>query len=244
MSPTSVSPVPSKSRSRARMHGDQRRQQFIDAALRLFSSNGFRGTSTKAIADAAGASEALLFRHFATKAELYQAILQRKADASGFSQRFSEFRQLAQGDDDHAVVEALVRSVLDSYRRDTVFERLMLYAGLEGHELATASRQLFGKPAFTVLRDYVVRRQQAGVFRPGDPVVLVFALMALPAYFSLIYRVLSPPSRAHADRADATLFTELVLNGVRVRPDETHARAGRRATRPPARPASSSRRGR
>src|SRR5438105_1699333 len=81
--------------TRTRMPGEQRRQHFIDAALRLFSSGGFRGTSTKAIAEAAGASEALLFRHFPSKADLYAAILQQKADASGFSTRLDTLRRLA-----------------------------------------------------------------------------------------------------------------------------------------------------
>ena len=34
--------------SKRRMSGDERRQQLIDAALHLFATNGFRGTTTKA----------------------------------------------------------------------------------------------------------------------------------------------------------------------------------------------------
>jgi TetR/AcrR family transcriptional regulator len=33
----------------------------------LFSKKGFRGTTTKEIAQAAGVSEAIIFRHFETK---------------------------------------------------------------------------------------------------------------------------------------------------------------------------------
>jgi TetR/AcrR family transcriptional regulator len=206
--------------SRTRMNGEQRRQHFIDAALRLFSSSGFRGTSTKAIAEAAGASEALLFRHFASKADLYAAILQQRAEASGLSERFAELRQLAGGADDQAMVRSLVGSMLDGFQRDIEFERLMLYAALEGHELATVSRQLFGEPSFALLRDYVVQRQQAGAFRQGDPLLLVFALVALPAYFSLIHRVLGRRRAGVPDQASADLFTELVLDGVRQHGDD------------------------
>ena len=38
---------------------------------------------TKAIAAAAGVSEAIIFRHFASKEELYKSILDRKADEIG-----------------------------------------------------------------------------------------------------------------------------------------------------------------
>src|SRR5213080_2118089 len=61
------------------MAGDERRLQILKVAMRLFSQRGFRGTTTKEIAQAAGVSEAMVFRHFATKKELYSAILDHKA---------------------------------------------------------------------------------------------------------------------------------------------------------------------
>src|SRR5436190_15573283 len=63
----------------ARMAGEDRRQQIIDVAVQLFSQKGFRGTTTKEIALAAEVNEAIIFRHFATKRELYAAIMDRKA---------------------------------------------------------------------------------------------------------------------------------------------------------------------
>jgi TetR/AcrR family transcriptional regulator len=216
--------------TRIRMSGQQRRQHFIDAALRLFSSSGFRGTSTRAIAVAAGVSEALLFRHFHSKADLYAAILQQKARESGFAARLETIRRLARRRDDWALVQYVVRAILVSYRRDPDFERLMLYAALEGHELATTSRQLFGVPAFALLRDYVIQRQQAGAFRPGDPALLVFGVVALPVYFSMAQRLLGLQLAKASDRSAADLFTRLVLDGIRVHADDVArpAKVGRR----------------
>ena len=62
----------------ARMAGDERRSQILRVAWDVFP-RGFRGTTTKKIAQAAGVSEAMVFRHFATKEELYAAILDHKA---------------------------------------------------------------------------------------------------------------------------------------------------------------------
>ena len=218
--------------TRIRMSGVQRRQHFIDAALRLFSSSGFRGTSTRAIAEAAGVSEALLFRHFPSKADLYAAILQQKARESGFATRFATLRRLARRGDDWALVQYVVGAILDSYKRDPDFERVMLYAALEGHELATTSRELFGVPAFALLRDYVIQRQQAGAFRTGDPALLVFGLVALPAYFSMAHRLLGMQLANASDRAATGLFTRIVLDGVRVHADDLgdHTPKGRRPT--------------
>ena len=65
------------------MAGEERRHQIVSVAMRLFSQRGFRGTTTKEIAQAAGVSEAIIFRHFATKDELYAAILDLKACYAG-----------------------------------------------------------------------------------------------------------------------------------------------------------------
>ena len=71
--------------SGARMAGEERRLQILAVAVSLFSNRGFRGTTTKEIAQAAGVSEAMVFRHFATKEELYAAILDHKACRGGES---------------------------------------------------------------------------------------------------------------------------------------------------------------
>jgi AcrR family transcriptional regulator len=60
-----------------RLDSDERRQAIVDAAVPLFSRNGFSGTTTRELAEAAGISEALLFRHFPSKQLLYREILQQ-----------------------------------------------------------------------------------------------------------------------------------------------------------------------
>jgi AcrR family transcriptional regulator len=59
-----------------RMDAADRRTAIVEVATPLFARRGFAGTTTKEIAEAAGVSEALLFRHFPTKAALYEEILQ------------------------------------------------------------------------------------------------------------------------------------------------------------------------
>lgn len=45
---------------------------MLDAARDLFAERGFKGTSTRDIAERAGVSEVMIFRHFGTKANLFQ----------------------------------------------------------------------------------------------------------------------------------------------------------------------------
>ena len=59
-----------------RLSGDQRRVEILEAVQRQFAERGFHGTTTRHLAEAAGVSEALLFKYFPTKEKLYAEMLQ------------------------------------------------------------------------------------------------------------------------------------------------------------------------
>lgn len=59
---------------------EERREEILEAAERVFAARGLHGTPTMEIAKAAGISQAYLFRLFPTKAELFTALVQRCND--------------------------------------------------------------------------------------------------------------------------------------------------------------------
>jgi TetR/AcrR family transcriptional regulator len=201
-------------RRQPRMHADARRQHLIDQAIHLFAMLGFRGTTTKAIAQAAGVSEAVIFRHFATKDDLYGAMLRQKADKDGLDETLDALRDHAARGEDQELVARLVAHVLESHRRDPDFHRVMLYAALEGHDLAKAG-EAYGLQLFGFLRDYVLERQRAGAFRAGDPALMVFALVALPVHFSIVARLFGVERPQGSDRQLTEEFTRTILDGLR-----------------------------
>ena len=58
-----------------RMSAEERRLAILQAARPLFAMNGFKGTSVKEIAKAANVSEALLYKHFSSKDEIYHEMI-------------------------------------------------------------------------------------------------------------------------------------------------------------------------
>jgi AcrR family transcriptional regulator len=58
-----------------RLPAAERRQALVEAALRVFSEGSYAGATTAQIAREAGVSEPILYRHFASKRELYFACL-------------------------------------------------------------------------------------------------------------------------------------------------------------------------
>ena len=57
-----------------KLSSEERRAAIVHAVRRVFAEKGFDGTTTRALAEAAGVSEALLYRHFPNKEALYLAM--------------------------------------------------------------------------------------------------------------------------------------------------------------------------
>ena len=67
--------------ARQYMKNDERRDQILDAACRLFAESGFDKVTTKALAKEAGCSEALLYRYFPSKDKIYDALFEEYVQA-------------------------------------------------------------------------------------------------------------------------------------------------------------------
>ena len=87
----------------SRLPAEERRKQLIEVAIDLFSKKGFGGTTTREIAAAAGVTEAIIFRHFATKQDLYTAILDYKGHSTGVDQWIAEAQSFMDRNDDEGL---------------------------------------------------------------------------------------------------------------------------------------------
>src|SRR5664279_286213 len=72
-------PADAQAPVRQRLSADDRRLAIVAAARTLFARNGFRGTGTSDIAAAAGCSEPIIYKHFASKHALFAAVLEDSA---------------------------------------------------------------------------------------------------------------------------------------------------------------------
>ncbi|MBV8928156.1 MAG: TetR/AcrR family transcriptional regulator [Mycobacteriaceae bacterium] len=69
--------APHRSAPVRRLARAERREQVLDAATRAFARTGFTATGLDDIAAEAGVTHVILYRHFASKSELYRAVLDR-----------------------------------------------------------------------------------------------------------------------------------------------------------------------
>lgn len=202
----------------SRMTAEDRKLQILRVAVSLFSQKGFGGTTTREIAQAAGVSEAMVFRHFTTKQELYTAILDHKAcsaDSMNPEEMVAEALKLK---DDRAVFERLAFGALQHHELDPDFQRLLLYAALEGHELAEMFFEKFIRRVYELLGGYIAERQRDGAMVKMDPSIAVRCFIGMIVHHSLNNNLWDPNRRLlRISNEDAAKhFADVLLNGISV----------------------------
>jgi len=217
------------------MAGEARRLQILAVAESLFSERGFRGTTTKEIAQAAGVSEAMVFRHFATKEELYAAILDHKACSGGAFEPAKMAADAIRRKDDRGVFESLALGALEHHQKDPEFQRLLLHSALEKHELAQMFFEEFVRRVYEFLSKYIRERQRDGALIEIDPAVAVRAFIGMVMHHSLNNNLWDPQKRLLniSNESAARHFTNILLNGISAVPAKTNGRLrtnGRRSS--------------
>jgi AcrR family transcriptional regulator len=161
-----------------------RREQILEVATGLFAQQGFQGTTTKVIAEESGVTEALIFRHFASKEDLYWAVIERKINCAAPLERLVE--SLEAGGDDLEVLSRVALEVLERRAKDQTLSRLLLYSALEKHELSERFFRNYIANYFEVLARFVRQGIAAGRFRDMDPLLAARGFLGMVVYHSWI----------------------------------------------------------
>ena len=155
---------------------EQTRKRLLGAAARLFARNGFQGTSVDDVAEAAGYSKGALYYNFASKDELFEALVEESIE-----QMIAGLESALAGA--HTIEEKLaaMQRVLTEEERHSGGQQLELEVitqALRDRKL----RRTVGK-AYTHMRDAIaslIEQQyaQAGVRPPLPPEQLAIAIVA------------------------------------------------------------------
>ncbi|WP_166647466.1 TetR/AcrR family transcriptional regulator [Prosthecobacter fusiformis] len=154
----------------SRLPSDERRGRILDAALKVFAERGFHGATTRELARAAGVSEALMFRHFPTKEDLYLALQSHCCQAKAGEKA----EMLGRLDDSTASLVMLVHYMMAKMLRpvhavpeeEQALHRLLANSLIEDGKFARGFMERVG-------REFVVKLEAclAAAVRAGDAVV-------------------------------------------------------------------------
>ncbi len=170
--------------AQVRYSAADRREKILDAATQLFARQGFQGTTTKQISEQTGVTEALIFRHFASKDDLYWAVIERKIKAAAPGEHIRA--RLSAGGTDLEVLSGVATQILERRAKDQTLSRLLLYSALENHRLSHRFFRTYVAECYEVLADYIRGRIAEGQFRPVDPLLAARGFLGMVVYHSWI----------------------------------------------------------
>ncbi len=161
-----------------RRDGEATRQRLLRAALELYTTVGFRATTTPAIAARAGVAEGTIYRHFSGKEHLLNEVF-RGAQRWGTTL----VRETAEGPQDvPARLQQLAGRLLETAASDAPLTRMLLRRRDEQH-LDEKSREA-EREFRDALQHVVAAGKSDGVVRPGPAELWTDVWLALVAFIA------------------------------------------------------------
>jgi AcrR family transcriptional regulator len=186
------------------------RERILAAARELFAARGFKGTTTAAIARRAGLNEALIFRHFPAKQDLFTAILRDKLDDERLVRMIdaAECRSVPVDDALRLVAERFAEAF------DPIFLRLYYHSALEDHFLADAFYEQFVSRFTSLVEQLIVRGIEECRFRNVDVSVAARAFMGMLRNYFLTNELFPKHALKGDPKGICLSFCDLFLEGI------------------------------
>ncbi|QDL93449.1 TetR family transcriptional regulator [Paroceanicella profunda] len=181
-------------------------EKILDAALEVFSAEGFRGSTIDRIAQEAGMSKPNLLYYFRSKEEIYRAVLDATLDGW-----LDPLRRMDPAGEPLEEIRAYLRRKLEMSRENPRASRLFANEVIRGaplivEELTGALKALVDEKA-AVIEGWIA----AGRLAPVDPRHLLFAIWATTQHYAdfqvQVQAVLSADAGAAIDGAQGFLDT-------------------------------------
>ncbi len=161
---------------RIRRDGEATRQRLLRAALDLYTTVGFRATTTPAIAARAGVAEGTIYRHFSGKEHLLNEVY-RNAQRWGL--------EMVREPGEHPLpaaerLRSIGRRLLDAAAHDPALARMLLRTREEQH-LDEASREA-ARQFRGALQEVIAGGRSEGAVREGPTELWTDLWLALVAF--------------------------------------------------------------
>jgi AcrR family transcriptional regulator len=151
-------------RPRKLRQGPVTREQILDSSLRLFSEKGFARTSVRDIAQAAGITDAAIYYHFASKRELFEALIEER----GFTAALEELETIEVTVGPEEGIHQLAEAALNFIYRNRDLMKVLMVEAMADDPVATEEYQILSerwrKAEARILRFYAER----GLLRTED----------------------------------------------------------------------------
>lgn len=201
-----------KQAKKERMSAAQRKDQIVGVATSLFAAKGFSGTTTRQIAEAAGISEAVIYRHFSNKDALYDAIINARClDTQGNSRLLNKLT----GKEGKAFFREIAAFLITEHRQDDSFLRLLLFSALEGHGLSEKFLNTRSIELFEYIQEQIKTLVRDGIFRDVDPLIVSRAFIGMVIHYSISQEIFGQKKQfKRPDSAVVDAFVDIFFDGM------------------------------
>ena len=183
------------------------RESILDVAARLYSDHGWRGTTTRGIADAAGVNEVTLFRLFGSKESLLVEAIGVAAEGD-VGPRLPETPKSLRSE---LIEWALAR------HEQLVAKRGMIRSCLaewEEHPDLAPKVCRGGQDAAADLRRYLTAARQRQLIGPGGSLVAATTLFVNAVFMDAMMRDVMPADAQPSERETIAAFADIILRGL------------------------------
>lgn len=189
------------------------RDKILETSMKLFAEKGFSGTTTKEIAETAGVNQALIFRYFSTKRDLYGAIIEKKIEEEpGIEKPLKEYKEAK---DDLLIFKSIAMRMFDKCGNDPDFIRLLHYSALEGHELSDMFFDTYVEYVNMLLSEYIRERVSEGVFRKVNPILAAQAFIGMVINYIIVQELFGGKKKKRVKQEEvAEVFVKIFLDGI------------------------------
>ena len=145
-------------------------QKLLDAAIEAFSENGFKGTSTRDIAERAGVHHPLITYHFKNKEQLWRAATDRIFREFNISlvKAMAEIPDI----EPKAKAETFVRTYLQYSRSQPALHRIILQEANYPSERLDWLVESHLRPLFDEVHKAIAGMQEIGIVPAGSAALL------------------------------------------------------------------------
>lgn len=165
-----MSAQPEQAPRRQQQRSIKTKQKLLDAALEAFSENGFKGTSTRDIAERAGVHHPLITYHFKNKEELWRAAA--KYVFRDFVAGLTQAQEKHASDCPKARFAAMIRIYVHYAATHPALHKIILQESSYPNPRLEWLVEKFLQPLSEVAVEHVADLQQKGVMPAGDPALL------------------------------------------------------------------------
>jgi AcrR family transcriptional regulator len=186
-----------------------RRQDILEAGLKLFSEKGYNGSTTAEIARAAGVAEGTIFRHFTTKKELLIAVLEPKV-LEGLIQLDREHRE----DTPTEFFGCFLRNRLSLIKENDSLIRLMFAEAQYHIEVRGALFKGILGQGISIVRPWFEKGVDRGDFRDLPFLPTMRSFMGMVMFYGLFGNTLLGLSAEETIEEAANHILDLFLHGL------------------------------